>query len=139
MSKHDVTSSVPLPSRWLASAALAVVYVLAGKLGLLVAVVHASATPLWAPTGIALAALLLGGARLWPAVFVGAFLVNVTTAGSMATSLGIATGNTAEALLGAWLVRRFAGGTQAFAEPRTIFAFILGAGLAGPALSATLG
>jgi integral membrane sensor domain MASE1 len=72
---------------------LTVLYVVAGKLGLLVAFVHASATAVWAPTAIALAALVLRGLRLWPAVLLGAFLVNVTTEGSVATSIGIATGN----------------------------------------------
>jgi integral membrane sensor domain MASE1 len=50
------------------------------------------------------------GYRAWPAIFIGAFLVNVTTAGNVATSLAIGTGNTLEALVGAWLVNRFAGG-----------------------------
>jgi signal transduction histidine kinase/CheY-like chemotaxis protein len=126
-------------SRWLSFAALVIVYVLAAKLGLRFAVVHASATPLWPPTGIALAALVIGGYRWWPAIFLGAFLANVTTAGSVATSLGIAAGNAAEALVGAWLVGRFANGRQAFALPRTIFAFVFGAGFVAPAISATAG
>jgi signal transduction histidine kinase len=125
--------------RWLSFAALVIVYVLAAKLGLHFAVVHASATPLWPPTGIALAALVLGGHRWWPAIFLGAFLANVTTAGSIATSLGIAAGNAGEALAGAMLVRRFADGRHAFALPRTIFAFVFGAGFAAPVLSATVG
>jgi integral membrane sensor domain MASE1 len=48
------------------------------------------------------------------AILVGAFLVNVTTAGNFATSFGIATGNTLEAVCGAWLVNRFAGGRSVF-------------------------
>src|SRR5438874_10066704 len=87
--------------------ALAAVYFAAGKLGLRLAFVHANATAVWPPTGIALAGLLLLGYRVWPAIFLGAFLVNITTAGSVVTSLGIATGNTLEALLGACLVNRF--------------------------------
>ena len=62
-----------------------VVYVLAGKLGLAFAFLHASATPVWPPAGIALAALLLFGPRLWPVIFLGAFVINVSTAGSIAT------------------------------------------------------
>src|SRR6201993_2626068 len=90
---------------------LAIIYVIAGKLGLLLASLHASASPVWPPAGIALAAILLFGYRVWPAIFVGAFIVNLTTAGNIATSLAIAAGNTLEALAGAWLVNRFAGGT----------------------------
>jgi integral membrane sensor domain MASE1 len=79
---------------------LAIIYFVAGKLGLMLASLHASASPVWPPAGIALAALLLLGYRAWPAIFVGAFLVNVTTAGNVATSFAIATGNTLEALVG---------------------------------------
>jgi len=71
-----------------------------------------------AASGIALAALLVLGYRAWPAIFVGAFLVNVTTAGNVATSLAIACGNTLEAVCGAWLVNRFAGGTTVFDRPQ---------------------
>src|SRR5260370_18506788 len=80
------------------AAVLALVYFVAGKLALKLAFLHASASPVWPPTGIALAALLLLGYRVWPAIFVGAFLVNATTLGSIATSLGIPTGNTFAAL-----------------------------------------
>ena len=76
---------------------LVLVYFVAGKLGLRLAFLHSSATPVWPPTGIALAALLLRGYGLWPAVLLAAFLVNVTTAGSIATCFGIAAGNTVEA------------------------------------------
>src|SRR5919198_2649926 len=106
---------------------LTVIYVIAGKLGLMLASLHASASPVWPPAGIALAALLLLGYRAWPAIFVGAFLVNVTTAGSVATSLAIASGNTLEALVGAWLVNRFAGGTHVFDRPQDVFKFALAA------------
>jgi len=126
------------PRWWASLAALTVVYVVAGKLGLLFASVHASATAVWPPTGIALAALLLLGRRAWPAVAVGAFVVNVTTAGSVATSLGIALGNTLEGLLGAWLVERLAAGVRAFDRPRDVFAFAAAA-LPAAAVSASIG
>src|SRR6266487_4443862 len=72
---------------------LAVIYFIAGKLGLMLASLHASASPVWPPAGIALAGLLLLGYRAWPGIFIGAFLVNVTTAGNVATAFAIATGN----------------------------------------------
>src|SRR5436190_310671 len=108
---------------------LAVIYFIAGKLGLMLASLHASASPVWPPAGIALAALLLLGYRAWPAIFIGAFLVNVTTAGNVATSFAIGTGNTLEALAGAWLVNRFAGGTNVFDRPQGVFKFALAAGI----------
>src|SRR5213596_1815923 len=106
---------------------LTLVYFVAGKFGLMLASLHASASPVWPPAGIALAALLLLGYRVWPAIFVGAFLVNLSTAGNVATSLAVASGNTLEAMCGAWLVNRFAGGTAAFDRPQGVFKFALAA------------
>jgi PAS domain S-box-containing protein len=114
------------------------VYFAAGRFGLSLAFVHASATPVWPPTGLALAALLLWGYRLWPAVFAGALLVNLATQPSWA-ALGIATGNTLEALCGAWLVSRFANGANVFQRPRDIFKYVVLAALLSTAVSATLG
>jgi PAS domain S-box-containing protein len=110
-------------------AALATVYVVAGKFGLALASVHASATAVWPPAGIALAALLIFGPRLWPGIFIGAFVTNEMTAGSHLTSLLIATGNTLEAVLGAWLVERLAGGRAAFNHGRSVMAFVFLTGL----------
>src|SRR6266478_6245989 len=104
---------------------LTLVYFIAGKFGLMLASLHASASPVWPAAGIALAALLVLGYRAWPAIFVAAFLVNVTTAGNAATSLAIASGNTLEAICGAWLVNRLAGGTTVFDRPQGVVKFAL--------------
>ena len=130
------TGRLPSAATW---AALFTVYAIAGKLGLSLAFVHASATPVWPPTGIALAAFLLFGLRTWPAILAGAFLVNVTTAGSVWTSVGIAIGNTLEGLCGAWLVNRFARGARAFERPADVFRFAALAGLLSTTVSATFG
>src|SRR6267143_4751573 len=84
--------------------ALTAVYFVAGKLGLRLAFVNASATAVWPCTGIAVAAFLILGYRVWPAILAGAFLVNLTTAGSLANSIGIATGNTLEGVVGCYLI-----------------------------------
>lgn len=109
--------------RLLVLVVVAAAYVVAGKLGLLLAVVHPSATAVWAPTGIALAAFFRLGTGVWPAIFVAAFLVNVTTAGSIATSLGIALGNTLEGAVGYALARRVAPACASFARPADVFVF----------------
>src|SRR5262245_1589835 len=101
------------------------VYFIVGKFGLMLASLHASASPVWPSAGIALAAILVLGYRIWPAIFVGAFLVNVTNAGDVATSLAIATGNTLEALAAAWLVIRFARGKNFCDRPQDVFKFAL--------------
>src|SRR5258708_11688125 len=102
-------------------AVLAVVYFGTAKLGLRFAFVNPSATPLWAPTGITLAAFLIFGLRAWPGAFLGAFFANLTTAGSVLTSIGIATGNTLEGVAGWYLGRRFVRGQQAFVKAQGIF------------------
>ncbi len=122
---------------WLAP--LAIFYFVAGKFGLSLAFVNASASPVWPPTGIAFAAFLVLGSRAWPAILVGAFLVNVTTAGSVATSIGIAIGNTLEGRLGAELVMLFANGRNVFDRSRDVFKFVLLAALFSTTVSATIG
>ena len=105
----------------------------------MLAFVHASATAVWPPTGIALAAILLLGYRVWPGVLLGAFLANMTTEGTVATSAGIAVGNTLEALVGAYLVNRFAGGRNVFERPQHILRFAVLAGMVSTLVSATSG
>ncbi|HEV3272279.1 MAG TPA: MASE1 domain-containing protein, partial [Candidatus Methylacidiphilales bacterium] len=120
-------------------AVLAVVYFGTAKLGLRFAFVNPSATALWAPTGITLAAFLTFGFRVWPGAFLGAFFANLTTAGSVLTSIGIATGNTLEGVVGCYLVGRFARGPQAFERAQDIFKFAFLAGMLSTAISATVG
>jgi signal transduction histidine kinase len=120
-------------------AIVAAAYVGAGKLGLRLALVNPSATPVWAPTGIALGAFLIFGRRVWPAILLGAFLVNLTTAGNTVTSLCIAVGNTLEGMAGAYLARRFAGGRHAFERTEDVLRFALLAGFVGTLVSPTIG
>jgi two-component system sensor kinase FixL len=120
-------------------ALLAAIYFGAAKLGLALAFVNASATAVWPPTGIALAALLVLGNRAWPGVLLGAFLANVTTAGSGATAIAIAVGNTLEGLAGAYLVNRFANGRHGFDRARDIFTFVMLAAIVSTTVSATIG
>jgi PAS domain S-box-containing protein len=126
------------PPRLLAAIALLLLYFLAGKLGLSFAFVNASASAVWPPAGIALAACLLGGRWVAPVIFVGAFLVNITTAGSFATSVAIAAGNTLEAVVGAALITRLAHGRHAFERATDVFKFAILAAVA-TTTSATVG
>lgn len=114
-------------------------YITTAKLGLRVAFVQASATAVWAPTGIAISALLLLGYSAWPVIFLAALIVNATTAGSLLTSLGIAAGNTLEAICAAYLLARYANGRHAFARARDVFVATPLAGVVSPAVSATIG
>jgi signal transduction histidine kinase len=113
-------------------------YVVGGKLGLQLATVHQSATAVWPPTGIAIAACLVLGLRVWPAILAGAFAVNITTTGDVASSIGIAGGNTLEGVIGALLIERFANGRYAFLNVATVLRFAAIAFLA-PIVSASVG
>ena len=86
---------------------LAAVYFAAALVGLAFAIPPGNATSVWPGSGIALAAMLLLSMRVWPGVWVGALLANcILTDVSVPTAAAIATGNTLEALLAAWLCRR---------------------------------
>jgi len=119
--------------------ALFVLYVVAAKAGLSLAAVNPSATAVWPPTGIAIAACLLAGRTAWPAIFAAAFVANLTTAGSVATSVAIAAGNTLEGILGAWFIDRFAGGARMLEHPPNVFRFAALAGCIATCVSATIG
>lgn len=117
----------------------AVAYMLAAEVGLRLAVIHPGAAAVWPPSGIALAVLLLAGYSAWPGIFIGAVLVNLTAIGTLWPSLGVATGNTVEGIAGAYLVRRFANGADAFDRPVDVFMFAFVAVVVSTAVGATIG
>jgi PAS domain S-box-containing protein len=119
--------------------AVALIYFALAKFGLQLASVNPSASPIWPPTGLALATVLLGGLRLWPAILIGAFAANATTAGTYETSAVIALGNTLEAVVGGFLISRWSGGADTFNSPARVAKFALVS--VGPAtvISASVG
>jgi len=128
--------------RLLALGALTLIYFGLGKLGLSFAFRDANASPVWPPTGAALAAILLLGYWVWPAIFVGAFWVNYTTDPTSHTPLvcvAMAIGNMLEAMLGAFLTRRLAKGIAAFDRPADMCCYVLLAALPSTIISATIG
>src|SRR6266853_4856568 len=129
----------PPPKEILIGLGVCAAYIVAGKLSLLLASVHPSATPVWPPTGIAIATLVALGVRYWPSIFAGAFFVNITTAGSILTSIGIATGNTLEAYIASFLVIRYANARHAFEWTKDIVLFAFFAGILSTPVAATLG
>jgi PAS domain S-box-containing protein len=106
---------------------LAAVYFAAAKLSLFLAIPPGYATPVWPPSGIALAATLLLGNRLWPGIWLGAALANLTVESSIVTAMLIGTGNTLEALAGATLVRRFMGVPRIFERVQHVIVFVAAA------------
>jgi integral membrane sensor domain MASE1 len=120
-------------------AVLAAVYYGAAKLGLSLAFETPSVSAVWAPTGIALAALVLFGMRLWPGVALGAFLANVGTGVPLLAVFGITAGNTLEALVGAYLLMAVAGFRPTLERVRDVTWFVLLAAITSTAISATIG
>lgn len=119
--------------------AIGAVYFVLAKGGLALASIHPSATPIWPPTGVALAAVLLLGYRIWPAIFTAAMIANATTAGSVATAIAIATGNSLEALVGAYLINRYSGGCNTFSTPNSVAKFALICVVIATPISASIG
>ena len=88
-------------------ALVALVYFGAAKLGLSLAIIHANVSPVWPPTGVAIAAVLLFGYRVWPGIFAGAFAANLLlTPAPVVADFLIAVGNTLEAICAALLLER---------------------------------
>jgi len=118
---------------------LAAAYAGAARAGLLLDAIAGFATLVWAPTGIAIAALLLFGYGLWPAIFAGALVANLLSGASLLVALGIACGNTLEAVAATTILRRIPGFRLALDRMEDVASFIvLAAGLC-TAISATIG
>ena len=126
---------------------VAILYYGAAGLSLRLALEKTNASPVWPPSGIALAAVLLLGAEVWPGIMLGAFLANVVAflanhAASAPTvviaSSAIGIGNTAEAVVGALLLRRLVGVRNPFYRARDVFTFTAVA-LVASAVAASVG
>ena len=133
-------SLIPPALRYLLTVAvLAGIYYAAARLGLALASIGRSVSLVWPPTGIAFAALTLLGYRYSPGVFLGAFLANAATPVPLWAAAGIAVGNTAEALVAAYLLRRTAGDRPQLDDIRQVRALILLAAPIGALCSAVIG
>ena len=117
----------------------AAVYIVTARMGLSLAFVADQVTVVWPPTGIALCAVLLFGYRIWPFITIGAFVANILTSTPLLTSLGIATGNTLEALAGAWLLKSIVGFQPSLERFRDVFGLIFFGAMVSTAVSATVG
>src|SRR5260221_5680604 len=104
---------------------LAAVYFSAAKLALLAAIPPGYATAVWPPSGIALASVLLLGSRIWPGIWLGASLVNVTVQSSLVAATLMGAGNTLEALAGAALVRALIGPPGPFRRGEDVVKFVV--------------
>src|SRR5882757_706926 len=114
-------------------------YFVLAKSVLALALIHPSASPIWPPTGFALAAIVLWGYRAWPAIFLGAMIANASTTGSIGPAISIATGNSLEALVGAAAINVWSNGRDTFSSPNTVAKFAVICVVLATPISATVG
>ena len=127
---------------WVAVAQLLVlagVYYGVGRLGLAAGALKGNVTPVWPPTGVSIAALLVLGYRMWPGVAAGALLVNGFSSVPFLTAVGMSAGNTLEALAGAYLLIHVARIHLELDRLRDVFALLLLAAGVATSISATIG
>src|SRR5258708_1766645 len=118
----------------------AALYFLAAKLGLSLAYINASVSPVWPPAGVAIALVLCLGYRAVPGVLLGALLANyLLTDISFATAAGISLGNTLEATIAVYLVHRFVGSRTPFHRAIDVLKFAVFAAILSTAVAATIG
>jgi PAS domain S-box-containing protein len=126
---------------------VAVLYVASAKVGLQMKLGQVSASPVWPPAGIALAALLLLGWRVWPGVLLGGFVAGLCMTGlahgrvmpALGAALVVGLGDTLEAVVGAWLAERFAEGRNALNQPQSVLRFVFFSAMVSSLFSASLG
>src|SRR5512136_666157 len=105
--------------------ALAVIYHLAARLGLKMAYVQPNTSPVWPPTGIGLAALLLLGYRYWPGITLGVLLGSLLTGAPLSLAIGMSIGNTLEALIAVYCLKRIVGLHQEIDRIRDVVGLVL--------------
>jgi signal transduction histidine kinase len=139
MAREPATTAIKGPLGHAAAlVAVAALYFAAAKASLALAIPPGYATAVWPPSGIALAAMLLLGARHWPGVWLGAALANFTIEHSAPLAAAIATGNTLEAVVAAFLVQRYVGAPYRFARGEDVVRFVA-VTMVGCAVAATMG
>lgn len=117
---------------------VAVAYFVLARLGLLVASISPSASPVWPASGFAVAATLLAGYRVVPAILIGAFAANLATTDAVTATI-ICVGNAAEALTACLLIQRWCGGRATFESPIRVALFALVTFVPSTMVSATVG
>ncbi len=128
-----------MPRRLAEIAGLAVLYLALARAGLMLTAVSGFASLIWPASGLALAAVLLRGAHVWPGIFVAALVVNLWSGAAPLAAFGIAIGNTASALLARVLLRGVSGFTPTLERLRDVLAFLAIAVVLIPAFGASVG
>jgi len=118
---------------------LTAVYVLLAHFGLGMHAVNVFASLVWAPSGLSLAAMLVLGTRFWPSIALGAVIANLWTGAPWPAALAIGVGNTLEAVLGAWALRRIPDFRRSLDRLVDVIGLIVLAAIGSTVISATIG
>ena len=132
-------ASSPAYYRIVEFAFITLIYFAVAKASLAFASINPSASPIWPPTGLAVAVVLIRGNRILTAVALGAFAANLATTGSVGSSLAIALGNALEAGVAVYLMSKWAQGREAFSSPSGIVKFAIIVTAVATPVSATIG
>jgi PAS domain S-box-containing protein len=123
----------------LSIALVATAYIVFAEIGFSMAYATKQVTAVWPPTGIAVACLIVLGYRIWPGIFLGAFVSNALSHEPLLTAAAIAVGNTLGPVFGVYLLRRFGRFDPALERVSDVISFVLLASAAGMAVTATNG
>src|SRR5690349_5447555 len=123
----------------LSIALVATAYIVFAEIGFSMAYATKQVTAVWPPTGIAVACLIVLGYRIWPGIFIGAFVSNALSHEPLLTAAAIAVGNTLGPVLGVYLLRRLGRFDPALERVSDVMAFVLFASAAGMTVTATNG
>ncbi|WP_349368246.1 PAS domain S-box protein [Salinarimonas sp.] len=137
----ETAAPAPLGDRpLLAGAALALAYWATAVLGLQWAAVGGAGSPVWPAAGVALAGLILGGVRLWPAIALARLAAGLTvgTTHALPIEILIALGNAASAAVPALVLTRFVALDRKLAAMPDVLALAFAAA-AGALISAGVG
>ncbi|HUO62051.1 MAG TPA: MASE1 domain-containing protein [Candidatus Bathyarchaeia archaeon] len=118
---------------------LVIAYFFAALIGVYVDTFEGFATPVWAPPGIALAALLIYGFRLWPAVSIGSFVAYLVTGGTVLEASGITIGNTLEILAGVYLLEHIVGFDSSMQRLKDVWGLVFFGAITCATIAATIG
>ena len=128
---------------------IAVLYIVTARLGQLLSIPPGNVTPIWIPSGIILAYVLIRGYWVWPGIFIGAFVGNVwayidlsnfnNVFESILSGLFNGTGDSLCALVGAYLLKSIAEPAHLFRKEIYVIKFILYGAFLGGLISAVFG
>jgi PAS domain S-box-containing protein len=104
---------------------IAASYICLAQSALLLPTINPAATPLWPPTGFALALVLLRGYRIWPAILVGSLSPYLVASRSLLELGSAGIGTLLAAFAGTWLISRWSNGHQMLGTPSNIAKFAI--------------